>query len=293
MREPRPERRLLDASRHTRTMQWIMAIMLFLTVLAGALALGTLSAAQSLDRQLVGRLTVQVVEADAGQRNRDADRLLAMLRADPAVAEARLVPEAELARLLKPWLGTIGNDPDLPMPALIDVDLKDAGDAAVAAVAAGAQRITPAARVDRHERWMTPVSRFMALLTGIGGGLVLLMALATGAVVVLAARAGLESHRETIEVMHMLGSTDVQVARLFQRRTARDTAIGGAIGTVAALAVVGFVGFRIAGLGSALLGGATLSAGGWIALALLPLLFVALATLAARLAVLRALGERL
>lgn len=293
MSAPRPERRLLDASRSTRTMQWIMAIMLFLTVLAGALALGTLAAAQSLDRQLVGRLTVQVVEADADQRNRDATRLLAMLHADPAVAAARLVPEAELARLLKPWLGTIGNDPDLPMPALIDVDLKDASDAAVATVAANAQRITPAARVDRHERWMTPVSAFMALLTGIGGGLVVLMALATGAVVVLAARAGLESHRETIEVMHMLGSTDVQVARLFQRRIARDTAIGGAIGTLAALAMIGFVGFRMAGLGSALLGGATLPPAGWIALALLPLLFVALATLAARLAVLRALGERL
>jgi len=293
MSEPRPERRLLDASRHTRTMQWIMAIMLFLTVLAGALALATLAAARSLDRQLVGRLTIQVVEADIGQRNRDAARLMAMLRSDPAVAEAQLVPETELARLLKPWLGTIGNDPDLPMPALIDVDLKDASDPAVAAVAAGARRITPAAQVDRHERWMTPVSDFMALLTGIGGGLVLLMALATGAVVVLAARAGLESHRETIEVMHMLGSTDVQVARLFQRRTARDTAIGGVIGTVAALAVVGFLGFRIAGLGSALLGGATLSAGGWVILALLPLLFVGLATVAARLAVLRALGERL
>ena len=54
------------------------------------------------------------------------------------------------------------------------------------------------------------------------------MAAATAAVVVLAARAGLEAHRATIEVMHMLGSTDVQVARLFQRRIARDAAIGGA-----------------------------------------------------------------
>ena len=52
-------------------------------------------------------------------------------------------------------------------------------------------------------------------------------AVATGAVVLLAARAGLETHRETISVMHMLGSTDVQVARLFQRRIALDAAIGG------------------------------------------------------------------
>ncbi|MGN6374223.1 MAG: cell division protein FtsX [Sphingomonas sp.] len=293
MSEDRPERRLLDADRSTRTMRWIMAIMLFLTVLAAALALGTLGAAQSLDRQLAGRLTVQVVEADPAARDRDAAAILRMLRADPAGASATMVPQAQLAQLLKPWLGTIGNDPDLPMPALIDVDLHDARDRAVAAIAAQARGVTPAARIDRHARWMAPVSAFMNLLTGIGAVLVLLMALATGAVVVLAARAGLETHRATIEVMHMLGSTDVQVARLFQRRIARETATGGAIGTIAALALSGFVGLRLSGLGSSLLGGVALAPWGWLVLLLLPLAFVLLATFAARIAVLRALGRTL
>jgi hypothetical protein len=43
-------------------MTWIMAIMLFLTVLAGALGLGMFAATAQLDRQLAGRLTVQIVE---------------------------------------------------------------------------------------------------------------------------------------------------------------------------------------------------------------------------------------
>jgi cell division transport system permease protein len=140
---------------------------------------------------------------------------------------------------------------------------------------------------------MAPVTGFMNLLLALAAGIVLLLAAATGTVVVLAARAGLETHRETIEVMHMLGSTDVQVARLFQRRIARDTAIGGAIGGIAALIVTALVGSRLAGLGSALASGAALTLGTWIALALLPLAFVVLATLAARIAVLRALGATL
>jgi len=44
---------------------------------------------------------------------------------------------------------------------------------------------------------------------------VLLMIGATAATVVLAARASLDTHRSTIEVLHLMGSTDVQVARLF------------------------------------------------------------------------------
>ena len=290
---PTPDRRMLDQRRQTRTMRWIMAIMLFLTVLAAALGLGTLGAARSLDRQLAGRLTVQVVDADPARRDRDAARILGVLRADPRVARATAVDQAQLAALLRPWLGDAGSDPDLPMPALIDADMRDNSDAAVAQVAAAARRVTSAARVDRHERWMSPVADFMKLLIGIGAGLVGLMALATGAVVVLAARAGLDTHSDTIDVMHMLGSTDVRVARLFQRRIARDTAIGGAIGTLGALAVVALVGNRLAGLGSALTDGAVLDPSAWTMLVILPVVFILLATLAARVAVLRALGQRL
>ena len=114
----------------------------------------------------------------------------------------------------------------------LDVDLGAASDAAVARVREAVLSVAPSARIDRHESWMSPVRSFMGLVTLLAAGLVLLMATATAAVVVLAARAGLETHRATIEVLHMLGSTDVQVARLFQRRLALDAAndkwIGGA-----------------------------------------------------------------
>jgi cell division transport system permease protein len=291
--QTRPERRLLDSSRNTRTMRWVMAIMLFLTVLAAALGLGALAATRSLDRQLAGRLTVELVEADPAARDRDVARLVKMLRSDRSVAAARPVDPARLAKLLEPWLGAIGRDPDLPMPALIDVDMRDASDAAVAALITHAQSIAPAVRIDRHASWMAPVTSFMRLLLALAGGIVLLLALATGTIVVLAARAGLEAHRGTIEIMHMLGSTDVQVARLFQRRIARDTAAGGMIGAIAALAVTALIGTRLTGLGSALASGVALGWPQWIALAVLPLVFVVLATMAARIAVLRALGATL
>ena len=125
--DARPERRLLDAGRGTSTMRWVMAIMLFLTVLAAALGLGAWAASGALDRQLAGRLTVELVEVNPAVRDRDAARVLAMLRGDHNVAAASPVDRVRLARLLEPWLGAIGDDPDLPMPALIDVDVRDAG----------------------------------------------------------------------------------------------------------------------------------------------------------------------
>jgi cell division transport system permease protein len=277
-------RTVLDEARGVRAMTGVIAIMLFLTLLAAALGLATARAAGTLDRQLAGRLTVQIAPGTG-----DPARVAAALAGLAEARRVRRVPAAELARLLAPWLGSDAEDPDLPVSALIDVDLHDAAPATALAVVRAVHAVAPAARVDRHAEWMVPVAGLLSALTWLAGGLVVLMVAATASVVVLAARAGLDAHRATIEVMHMLGSTDVQVARLFQRRIARDAALGGLAGAVAALAVIAFLGGRLASLGSELLGGAALGTGDWVLLALLPVAFVALAAVSARLAVIRAL----
>jgi cell division transport system permease protein len=284
------ERRLLDEGTPTRAMTWIMAIMLFLTVLAGALGLGMFAATAQLDRELAGRLTVQIVEPIAGLRDSQAAAMVTTLGKLPGVTRVREVDRAHLAQLLKPWLGDAGLDPDLPMPAMIDVEAAG-GD--FAAIEAAARRIAPTARVDRHAQWLSPVRSFLSSMSWLAVSLMLLIAGATAAVVLLAARSGLDTHRDTIDVLHMLGSTDVQIARLFQRRIAFDTLLGGAAGTAAALVLVWFLQARLSAVGSEMLGGVALQQRDWFLLLLLPLGFALLSTLAARVAVLRTLGKRL
>jgi len=286
-------RRLLDDGRRARAMRWVMAVMLFLTVLACALGIATANVAAALDAQLGGRLVVQIVAGSDAARDAASNRLAEALGAMPEVRAAVPVPRAELAELARPWLGDAGLSADLPMPAMIDIDLRDPSASAVTAVTARARSIAPDARVDRSAGWLAPVRGFVVTLSGLAGGLVLLMASATGGIVLLTARAGLDTHRDTIDVLHMLGSTDSQVARLFQRRIALDTLIGGVVGSLAAAAAIMVIGWRAAGLDSGLVGGASLGTGGWVVLALLPLAFAGLAMVAARVAVLRTLERRL
>lgn len=283
--------RLLDDARDGRAMTWVIAIMLFLTVLAAAVGLGMVNAAGALDRQLAGRLTVQVVTADPTQREADTSRVLTALAEMPAVRRATLVDRDRLDRLLRPWLGDSASDADVPVPALIDVDISVPSEESAARVAAAVRAVAPDARADAQSRWLTPVADFMRTLIAAAAVLVLLMMTATLAAVLLAVRAGLETHRDTIAILHMLGSTDIQVARLFQRRIALDTLIGGVAGTLAAMVAVWLMVREMAGMGSDLVGGAVLGEGDWLILAILPLLFAGIATIAARFAVLRRLGR--
>lgn len=280
------EARALDDVGGAHVMSWVIAIMLFLTLLTAAAGLATARAAGALDRQMAGRLTVQIVEGEAQRRDAAAARVLAVLRGQSDVARATPVPQADLARMLQPWLGSDAAAAELPVPALIDVDLASDGGAAVRRVTAAVTRASGAARVDSHATWLGPVGRLLDTAAWLAGVIILLMLGATAAVVMLAARAGLEAHRGTIEVIHMLGATDRQVARLFQRRIALDAGIGAGVGSVLATIAIWIVARQVGALESELLGGMTLAMRDLAMLVALPLGFVALAVLAARLAVL-------
>ena len=148
-------------------------------------------------------------------------------------------------------------------------------------------------RSDANAAWLLPLARLIDALEVLAIGLVVLMIVAAAATVVLAARASLDTHRGTIEVLHLIGATDVQVARLFQRRIALDALFGGLVGLVLAGLVLLLIGDRLSAIQSELLGAAGLPWQSWLLIGLLPLGGVLLAMLVARTTILRALGRML
>ncbi|SER66233.1 cell division transport system permease protein [Sphingobium sp. YR768] len=286
--------RLLPEGRVAGPMPWIIAIMMFLTVLSAAAGLGLGAAVRSMSADLAGRASVQVVEADAAARDRLAARTLQALRGADGVRAADPVDPALLADQLRPWLGDAATSGDLPVPALIDVMLTPGdADANVDRLRRLLGGLSSKLRIEPHAAFLLPLAGLLGALGWLAGGVVLLMILATGAVVVLAARGAHDSHRTTIDVLHLMGSTDVQIARLFQRRIGLDAFLGSALGFAFAILVIVLIGLRLTAMGSELLGAVTLDTRGWIVLASLPLLGVLLATLTARWTVLRALGRSL
>lgn len=283
------DRRLLQEGRLAGPMPWVIAIMMFLTVLAAAAGLALGTAARGLSADLAGRLTVQFSEANPVLRETGKQAILSELGRLAVIERVEPVSEDRLVALLDPWLGKDGYDADLPMPALIDVELRRATPSDVEQVRKAIQSVAPSARVDEHAQWLAPLASLLQSLKWLSAALVALMTAATAATVVLAARAALNTHKSVIEVMHLLGSTDGQVAGLFQRRIALDALFGGFAGLVAALVVMLLIGNRLNAIGSDLLGSGGLGWGDWAIVLALPLFGTVLAILAARFTVLFAL----
>lgn len=281
--------RLLQEKPLSGPMPWVIGIMMFLSGLAAVAALSLGGLASTLEGG--DQLTIQIVEADEVAREAQANALLTGLARVQGVRTVKRVEQEELQRLLRPWLGEAALEGEIPVPAMVEVELEPGREEG--SVRQAVARTAPSARVDRSDTWLGPLSKLVASLRWLAAALLLLMGAATAAIVVLAVGGTLNTHRETIEVMHLMGATDAQVARMFQRRMAVDVLAGGIAGICAALLVLWLLGERLAALGSDLLGGASIPLLGWIVLALLPIIAALLAIAVARATILRALVKLL
>ncbi|MBO9575770.1 MAG: cell division protein [Sphingobium sp.] len=287
---------LLPKGRITGPMPWIIAIMMFLTVLASGAGLALNSAARSLGDQVSDRITIQIAEADAEIRDRAVGRIVGLLGQTEGVGDVTVVPQARLAAQLAPWLGADMKISDIPVPAMVDADLNVPQDERVGRIAAldkAVKGINPSARVEPHARYLAPLARLVGSISLLAFGMVALTALATGAVVVLAARGAHATHRGTIDIMHLLGATDTQVVNLFERRMILDTLFGAAIGTGGALLVILLLGQGLRAVTSDLVRSAALPGLGWLLLLALPALCVVVSWLSARITLHRALERSL
>lgn len=288
------EAKLIPDGRFSGAMPWVMAIMIFLALLAAAAALTLADAARDGRSELSRQATAQLLESDPQARSVGQQRLAARLRGTAGIVSVRPVPDREARALLEPWLGDSADAAGIPVPALIDVEF---------AAAPSPQRLDRLrrelsrefgdVRIDGNAQWLEPWFALMRTLLAMAAGIVLLLLLATAATVALAVRGALNTHKGTIEIMHMMGATDLQAARLFQRRMALDSLFGGAIGFGAATAMLLLLGDRFSEIEPGLLAGAGVPLYGWLLLLLIPLAVTALSMAMARWTVLSTLKKML
>ncbi len=289
------ETQLVPQARLSGPMPWVIAIMVALTVIAAAAGISLRNTAKAAAAELSGGVTVQIVEPGAEARDKQARASVAVLRSLPGVSQVRLVPADELDALIEPWLGGASGDADaIPVPALIDVRMTGAVTSReLARLRSALRNAAPAARVDAQSSWLRPVFDAIQSLQWLSLALVGLLAFAMASAVLLAARSALGVNRETIEIVHLLGGTDEQIAGIFQRSIGFDAVGGGALGLALGMVAVLFLGRRFASLGAGLVDSGALGWGSWLLLALIPLAAVLLAMLTARFTVMRALRQLL
>jgi cell division transport system permease protein len=261
------------------------AAMAFLAVFALALALAAGRLADRWDAALARTATIRI-SAPQGQVEAQAEAVLRVLAVTPGVAGFRRLSAADQAALLAPWFGPDLPVGSLPLPELIEMTEADPGyDAAGRRLRLAAE--APGAVLDDHSRWRRPLVEAAGRLRLMGEGAALLIAAAAAAMVTLAAQAALAANQAVIRTHTLVGATEAFIARAFVRRITLRARAGALAGTV--LAVAALMALPAASAEGGFLTGLGFERAGWLVVPAVPLVAMAVAFAATRLAAFRML----
>lgn len=280
-----------------RFLPWIVALMVFLAglALAGTLLLNV--ALGDWNRGLTGVMTVELPPA-ANAQDGDAEvkLVLALLRATQGVTNAKLLPRAEVAKLVEPWLGGGQAVEQLALPRLIDVRIDpahrpDFDDLRVKLAAAAPGALLDDARLRFDRLFDLGLSVEITALV-----IVILIGLAAGLTTIFTTRAGLAVHQNVIEILHILGAHNSYIARQFARQALGLGLRGGLIGLVLAVLTLAILGraadtATMFGPDLRLLPTLSLRPLQWLSLVLLPIVAAAIAYFTALATVRRSLAR--
>ncbi len=223
-----------------RLLPLLVAAMAFLAALALAGTMAASALAQHWQAGAGSMLTVQVPQpmaAAAEGGGARLDRVVSLLRGTPGVVSARPLSEAELANLLRPWLGSGSGRIALPLPGVVEVRLSDPG-LDTGRLATRVEAAAPGTLLESHDVWIRRLAVLARSLQACAGLALAVVAFVAVAVIAVATRAGLSARRDAIEIVHGLGATDSYIAGRFARRATLLATAGAGIGAVAALPVL-------------------------------------------------------
>ena len=275
-----------------RFLPWLVAFMVYLSIiaLAGVLVLAT--ATQRWSRGLSATLTVQLPPADdPAEEAKRLDAVLSLVRSSPGVARAEALPREQLIALLEPWLGATAGTEGMPIPRLIDVEAAEGMRIDTASLASRIGAAVPGATVDDHRLWLERLVQLLRAAQSLVGGIVLLLGATTVGTVIFTTRTSLAIHRDVIEVLHLIGAQDGYIAGQFAMRALTLGFKGGLIGLGLAAPTLAGVGYAARRLEAGLLPELGLATADWVMLGSLPLAAAVIAYVTARITVTRTLAR--
>lgn len=234
-----PRRLPLGRDEGLRCLPFVFALFVYVAGLAGLGLLMVGDGLRAAEGSLAERLTVQV---PAEASNARLQTILAMLRQTDGIRSVQPLTTAETARLLEPWLGTPVPVEELPLPRLIDLAADPGATIDLGKLRQQLAAIVPDVRLDDQRAALGGLRTASRPLFALLAAIIAAALLATTVLAMFATRSALAVRRPAIDLLHLLGAADRDIARPFALRSLGHGLLGGAIGGAALVLTIAVLG---------------------------------------------------
>ncbi|MCF6198221.1 MAG: YdcF family protein [Hyphomicrobiaceae bacterium] len=238
-----------------RALTAVISIMSFLACLTAGMVYMVNQSANAWYNDIASEVTVQVSPIDGEDTEQRLRAVTRILKRQVGIVRVQPYSLAESAALLEPWLGAGDTLSALPVPRLIAIEIDRNSPPDLSAIRQKLAARFKGVLLDDHRRWQAQIQSLTRSVALAGLGILLLVATATVAVIVSAARSAMASNHEIVEVLHFVGAHRKFIASEFERHF---LALGIRSGLLGALGA-GFM-FFFAPIAIQLLGGGSVTA---------------------------------
>ncbi len=217
-----------------RFLPWMVALMCGLAALMLLIGLSLNRWITEQHGGLGGHLTIQIPDHGSHQQAL-VKQASEIVQKASGVQSVRVLAEAEVGRLISPWIGSTAILEDLPLPTVVEVALAldPNGGVDYDYLTTQLHALSPDISLDNRAIWVEKFSSFSRVTQAVIYALTLAILASLAGMMVFASRASMKLHAHTVQLLHALGAGDDYISRQFQRnalRLALSGAVPGALG---------------------------------------------------------------
>lgn len=249
---------------------------LFVVVLAMVMAINTM--VTNWEKDILGAVTIQVSpiedenkKIDITKTEEQLNKVLQYVENAKGVKSVHILDNKTVERLMTPWLGNKIDVESLPIPRLLDVQLKEDAEINYDEMTQGLHKVSANASIDNHRLWLNRLLKFAASLKTLALCVLLMVAGICAFSIYYSARTSLGINLNSIEILHIIGAKDDYIAKQYAKSYAKIGFFSGVIGLIFAIPSIVLVSKYGISTGSGLLNGAGLSAFHWFFMMTTPL----------------------
>ncbi len=288
----------LKKSEDSKFLVLLVCLMSFLAILSftGTFALNGMTSRWSSGME--DKITLEIpIETDKGHLlsrdtvEKEARHLGEKLSNHPNVKSLDILDERDISELISPWLGKDMNLQDIPLPALISVELKVLTAESLQSFEEDVDALSDFAIVQTHQDWLNDLIRFAKTLKILALAIAVIVGTATVTAIAAGIRTRFAIHKKEVELLHLMGASDDYISRQFQRHAMMIALQGSLLGTVGGIAVSLTVIILSGFSGTSLIPRIEISVPQFLMLCLVPVMACIIAGVTSRLTVLRTLAK--
>ncbi len=250
---------------------------LFIIVLAIVMSINTM--VKSWEKDILGSITIQVSPIEDENKKIDADKtqeqlnkVLQFVENAEGVKSVHVIDDETVERLMTPWLGNKVDVNALPIPQLLDVQLKENAEINYDEMTRGLHKVTSNASIDNHRLWLNRLLKFAGSLKTLALSVLFMVIGICAFSIYYSTRTSLGINLNSIEILHIIGAQDDYIAKQYAKSYAKIGFFSGVIGLIFAIPSIVIVSKYGISTGSGLLNSAGLSTFHWLLMMVTPLL---------------------